>query len=207
MDVLPDVELGPVREREDAHALALVLAGVVEAPQLRALQLRIPAVLRRAEREDALLGAGLLLVAARAAEGRVEAVLVQRLLQALRLPDVGMDRGAMREGIDAHRQRLGIDVDDQVEAELLGHLAAKLDHFAELPRRVDVEQREGRLRRMERLHGEVQHHRAVLADRVEHHRPLALGDGLAHDVDALGFEPLQVRQCLHGLPLFFVNRV
>ena len=37
-------------------------------------------------------------------------------------------------------------------------------------------------------------HRAVLADRVEHHRPLALGDGLAQDVDALGLEPLQVGQ-------------
>jgi hypothetical protein len=35
-----------------------------------------------AEREDALLGAALLLVAARAAEGRVEAVFVQRLRSA-----------------------------------------------------------------------------------------------------------------------------
>jgi len=54
-------------------------------------------------------------------------------------------------------------LDDQVEAQLLGHPAAKLDHFAELPRRVDVEQREGRLRRMERFHGEAQHHRAILS--------------------------------------------
>ena len=37
-------------------------------------------------------------------------------------------------------------------------------------------------------------HRAVLADRVQHHRLLALGDHLAHDVDALGLEPLQVRR-------------
>ena len=35
-------------------------------------------------------------------------------------------------------------------------------------------------------------HRRVLADRVEHHRPLELGDDLAHDVDALGFERAQV---------------
>jgi hypothetical protein len=40
-----------------------------------------------AEREDALLGAALLLVAAGAAEGRVEAVFVERLLQALGLPE------------------------------------------------------------------------------------------------------------------------
>ena len=119
MDVLPDVELGPVGERKDADALALVLARVVEAPELRALLLRVPAVLRRAEREDALLGARLLLVAARAAERRVEAVLVERLLQALRLPDVGVDRGAVRERIDALRERLRVDVDDELEAELL----------------------------------------------------------------------------------------
>jgi hypothetical protein len=46
VDVLPDVELGPVREREHADALALVLAGVVEVPELGALVLRVPAVLR-----------------------------------------------------------------------------------------------------------------------------------------------------------------
>ena len=41
---------------------------------------------------------------------------------------------------------------------------------------------------------QVQHHRAVLADRIEHHRPLALGDHLAHDVDALGLEALEMGQ-------------
>ena len=50
----------------------------------------------------------------------------------------------------------------------------------------------GRLRRVERLQRQVQHHRAVLADRVEHHRLLALGDRLAQDLDALGLEALKV---------------
>ena len=84
VDVVPDVELGPVGEREDADALALVRARVVELPQLGPLALRIPAMLGRAEREDPLLGPRLLLVAPRAAEGGVEAVLVERLLQRLR---------------------------------------------------------------------------------------------------------------------------
>jgi hypothetical protein len=43
----------------------------------------------------------------------------------------------------------------------------------------------------------VQQHRAVLADRIQHDRPLALGDDLAQDVDALGFEALQVRESDH----------
>jgi hypothetical protein len=45
-----------------------------------------------AKGEDALLGAALLLVAAGAAERRVELPLVQRLLQPFRLPDPGMVR-------------------------------------------------------------------------------------------------------------------
>ena len=42
VDVLPDVELGPVRQREHADVLALAVAAVVEAPQLGALVLRVP---------------------------------------------------------------------------------------------------------------------------------------------------------------------
>ena len=38
----------------------------------------------------------------------------------------------------------------------------------------------------------------VLADRIEHHRVLELGDDLAEDVDALGLELAQVRQAAGG---------
>ena len=72
VDVVPDVDLGPVREREDADALARADAAVQQVPELRPLVLRIPLALRVAEREDALLGARALLVAPRAAERRVE---------------------------------------------------------------------------------------------------------------------------------------
>jgi anti-sigma factor RsiW len=39
---------------------------------------------------------------------------------------------------------------------------------------------------------QVQHDRAVLADGIQHHRLVGLCDDLAHDVDALGLQPLQV---------------
>ena len=55
VEVEPDVELRPVRKREDADALALPQARVVEAPQLRALVLRIPLPGRVAEAVDPLL--------------------------------------------------------------------------------------------------------------------------------------------------------
>src|SRR3954469_21305301 len=88
LDVLPDVELGPVREREDADVLALADAPVVDAPQLGPLAARVPRAEVVAEAEDALLRAGALLVAARPAERGVEAVLLDRVEQRRRLQPV-----------------------------------------------------------------------------------------------------------------------
>ena len=96
--------------------------------------------------------------------------------------------------VDAHLEPFGVDVHEQIEPEPLGGLVAERDHLAELPGGIDVQERKRRLGREERLQRQVQHHRAVLADRIEHHRPLALGDDLAHDVDAFGFETLKVRE-------------
>src|SRR3546814_19629666 len=52
-DILPDVEFGPVADRKDAAALPLRFPGVVQVPQFGPLLLRVPAVGRGAEREDA----------------------------------------------------------------------------------------------------------------------------------------------------------
>ena len=40
----------------------------------------------------------------------------------------------------------------------------------------------------------MQHHRAVLAHRIQHDGAFALGDDLSHDVNAFGFQALQMRQ-------------
>ncbi len=82
--------------------------------------------------------------------------------------------------------------DAQFESEFAGPAVAEFDHLVELPPGVDVQQRKRQRGRMERLARQVQHHRGVLADRVEHHRTLALHHGLAEDVDAFGFEFLEV---------------
>jgi len=57
VDVLPDIQFGPVRQREDTDRLALLDLAVVEIPQLGTLILRVPAMLAVAEGVDALLGA------------------------------------------------------------------------------------------------------------------------------------------------------
>jgi hypothetical protein len=146
-----------------------------------------------AEGEDALLGAALLLVATRAAEGRVEAVEVQRLLQPLGLPHVGVER-AMVERVDPAFLSLRVLVDQQFHAAFARHAIAQLVHRLELPGRVDMQQRERRRRRIEGLARKVQHHRRILAHRVEHDRLLRFGHDLSQYVDAFRLQPFQMGQ-------------
>ena len=44
-DVDPDVQLGPVRERKDTDAFTIADFAVVDAPELRALVLWVPAMI------------------------------------------------------------------------------------------------------------------------------------------------------------------
>jgi hypothetical protein len=103
-----------------------------------------------------------------------------------------VDRRTVAERADAAGQAVAVDVHDQRQAELLHPPIAKGDHLAELPGRVDVQQGEGRLGRMEGLHREMKQHRGVLADRVEDDRFAEHRGGLAQGMDGLGFERLQM---------------
>ena len=62
----------------------------------------------------------------------------------------------------------------------------KRDHLAELPGGVDMQQREWRPAGMKGLARQMQHHRRILADGIEHHRLVAFGRDLADDVDRFG---------------------
>ena len=141
-DVLPDVQLRPVGEREDADAFPLMNTGVVDIPQLRALVLGVPLVEFVAEGEDALFGTALFLVAAGATEGSVELILVEGVEQGLRLHQVRVHLTPVSEGTDAGLESLHIRLDDEVPAVLLGVFVAELNHFLKLPLRIDVHQRE-----------------------------------------------------------------
>jgi hypothetical protein len=113
-----------------------MLARVVQAPEFGALLLRIPVVLRVAEREYALLRARFFLVAPRAAEGEVEAELVERELESLRLPHIRVQRRAVLDRIDAEPLGLGIAEHDQFETRFARDAVAQLVHRAEFPRGV-----------------------------------------------------------------------
>ena len=112
MDVVPDVELGPVGKREDANAFAGADAAIEEAPEFGALVFRIPLAGAVAEGEDALLGARFFFVATRAAEGCVEAVRAQPVKQRLGLEQAAAALGAELDGIGAVGECLFIAPDD-----------------------------------------------------------------------------------------------
>src|SRR5918994_1220177 len=187
-DVLPDVELGPVGEREHAHVLAAADAPVVEVPQLRALLARVPLAEVVAEGEHALLGAGALLVAAGAAERGVEAVLGDRVEQRRRLQPVARGAWAGLLGHAALVDRLLHAGHDRLRQAAV----AELDRLREVVARVDVHDRERQRRRRERLLGQRQQHDRVLAAAEEHDGLLELGGDLPDDVDGLRLELLEV---------------
>ncbi len=194
VDVLPDVQFGPVGQREHPDALALVDPAVVEVPQFGTLVFRVPAMVAVAEGINPLLGPRALLVAPGAAKSRVEAVLVQSLLQRLGFHHVGVDPRAVGKRVDALAQAVFVDVDDQFQTQPLRLLVAKADHLPEFPGGIDMHQRKRRLTGIKGFQRQLQHHRGILPDRVQHHRLLELGGHLANDVNAFGFELLQMSQ-------------
>jgi hypothetical protein len=191
-DVLPHVELGPVREREHADTLAGLDVAVVDVPQLGPLGLGVPLPEVVAEREDALLGAGALLVAAGAAEGRLEAVLLERVEQRHGLQAVARgartrflhDAALVDRVLHARHDQLGADVGD--------HPVAILDHLGEVVPCVHVHHGERQAGRVERLAGEVQQHRRVLASGEQQHSALELRGDFADHVNRLRLEGPEV---------------
>ena len=81
VDVQPNIQLRPIRQRKDADAFALIEARIEDVPQLRTLILRIPLSHGIAERVDPLLGARLFFVAARPTECGIESAFGQRVQQ------------------------------------------------------------------------------------------------------------------------------
>ena len=168
--------------------LTTVVVTVVEVPQLGALVLRVPLPELVAEREEALLGACLLLVAAGAAHHRVETVRLDRVEQRGGLQPVArcarpqvLDHAALVDRVLYRRHH-------EPGAEALDGNVAERDHLGKVVPGVHVHDRERELGGPEGLGRGVGHDHAVLAAREEQHRPLELGRDLADEVDRLGLE-------------------
>src|SRR4051812_45741504 len=183
------------------------MAAVVDVPQLGPLGLRVPLPVLVAEREDALLRAGALLVPAGAAEGGGELVLgdgveqdrrlqpVARLVRAGRLPQAAV--------VDRRLDRC----DYEPRAQLLDAPVAVIERLREVVSRVDVHERERETPRPERLLGEAQQDDRVLAAAEQEDGALELGRDFTHDRDGLGLEQPQIGELAgHGAQLTQLDR-
>ena len=100
-----------------------------------------------------------------------------------------MHFAAMRNWADTLCNTFFVDVYDQFQSEFFCDVVvAERIHLLELPRRIDVQQRERNLCRKKSLLRQPRHAGSILADGVEHHWIFKLGSHLANNMDALGFE-------------------
>ena len=173
-DVLPHVELGPVADREHAHVLARVRRARCTGSTARGAGCfgsHWPNSSRK--REHALLGARLLLVAARAADAR-------RRSRTRRSPRAASPTGAAlrlssaRAQTHACRARIESSTERTMQplAELGGARVAERDHLGKVVPGVDVQQREREAARAERLLRQAQQHDRILAAGEEQRRVL-----------------------------------
>ena len=141
---------------------------------------------------DPLLGARLLFIAPCAAKGCVEVVVLQGIEQCLRLEQPAASLGIERNRVRPCCNRRFIPPYQQFGANRASHLIAKGNHLVKLEPGVDMQQRKRNRPWVEGFLRKAQHHRGILADGVQHHRPLKFGDHFAKNVEALCLEQTQM---------------
>ncbi len=149
----------------------------------------VPLAERVAQREDPLLGAGAFLVAATAAEHRVEAVLADGVEQRNGLERVADAVGTFGE---ATVGEVVLDLRDmQAQTVFLDDMVAERQNLGQIVPGVDVQQRERQRRGPEGLECQVEQNRGVLAAREQDHRTFEFAGDLAEDVDRLRLERVE----------------
>ena len=164
LEVLPDVELGEVGQREDAQVLPLANARIEERPELRTLVLRVPLAKLVAHAHDALLGASPVFVAPAATESDVEAVLRERIEERHALER----RYVMRAGREGRHRAPSVDRllharDEERLAQRAEMRVAKRDDLGEVVPSIDVHHGERAPCRREGFSREMQEEDRVLS--------------------------------------------
>ena len=146
------------------------------------------------EAVDTFLGTRFLFVPTTTTKGSIKLMFVQRLFQPFCFHHMGV-LATVGQRIKTKSSTFFVDVTNHFQPKFtFDVLVAKLVHVLELPRCINVHERERWLSRIESLKRQVKHHRRVLTDRVQHDRVIELGRNLADDVNTLGFQLLQVSQ-------------
>ncbi|CAB4731273.1 unannotated protein [freshwater metagenome] len=167
-------------------------ARIEQCPRFGALLARVPAPHAVPERQDALLGTGLVLIAPSASERSVEAVLADGVEQRDRLQAVA---ARTRAGVLDHATGVNASLHTryhEAHAPLLHEVIPVGDYLVEVVTRIDVHDREREPSGCERQHGEVQQHGRILATAEQQHRVHALGGHLTDNGDGLVGECIKV---------------
>src|SRR6516225_1343693 len=197
LDVLPDVELGPVEQGVHADVGPALELGLELVPHLRRLVGDVPFHLLVARAEVALLRTGAILVATDADDDARVPLLLEHGLKGVpleaaaafhaRRPSVGVREPVPERGL--------VLPDDELQVPLAAQLVAVLDHARDLVARIDVDERERDVTE-ERLPRKPQEHGRVLPDAPEHGQALQLAVSLAQDIDRFVLERRErVHQC------------
>lgn len=110
VDILPDIELGPIGEWKHTYVFVPVLASVVQVPDFRTLALWALVVIGGADRKYLFLGAESFFIAATPTQDHVEPVMLQRLLEAFGLDDLDVLGRVVVKGVDVFFERMRISV-------------------------------------------------------------------------------------------------
>ena len=191
LDVLPDVELGPVGNREHAEMFAGCQTGVEQRPEFGALVLGLPLTERIAVREYAFFRTCLFLVTACAADECVEAEFLDRFEQRHRLVRVAR-LARMRQAHGAARHRVFDAAHDEFGTQFLCAQITEVGHFGEVVAGVDHQQRVRNASRAESLLGALQQHQRILAAGEQEGGALERASDFAQDEDRFFFERVEL---------------
>jgi hypothetical protein len=94
--------------------------------------------------------------------------------------------------VDAPTQSIFVCIDTQIDPQLRRENVAVNDHLVEIPGGGDMQERKGRIGRIESLSSEMQHRRRIFSDRIKEDRIAELRHHLAHDFNGFRLQPPQM---------------
>ena len=142
-EVFPDIELGPVGEGEDAHALAGVDFWVVEVPEFWTLIFGVPLAELVAEGEDAFFGTGFFFVATSTADCGVGLEFLEAIYERAGAEEAAALGGAKGVGVGSGGDGFFVDVDNEIGFDFFDKPVSEFDQFGVFVGGVDVHEWEG----------------------------------------------------------------
>src|SRR5437016_6059421 len=116
VDIEPDIQLGPIRKWEDTNAFTRPELAVEQSPYFGTLIFGVPLALGVTKRVDPLFGPRPFFVASRAANGSIEAALLQGGQHRLGLQKLAAPLRSQAERIGPFRQGFFVSVNDQARS-------------------------------------------------------------------------------------------